>query len=139
MSACFELAHMFRPGKDVRWSSSEKEGEALAKAVAIDSLAAVDSQQTACEGGDASACYTLGRLLHGGLGVRESRSKAAEYYRRACDGGDAAGCYELGEMQLVGDGIAADRWTAEELLEHACQGGVATACSHLEALVIEME
>jgi len=48
--------------------------------------------QKACDGGELTACRSLGYLYRNGLGVELDETKALSFYRKACDGGDKGAC-----------------------------------------------
>lgn len=64
--------------------------------------------QSACNGGEAGACFNLGHMYAHGEGVTKDLVKAAEFYSKACDSGDAGGCANLGFMYAHGEGVAKD-------------------------------
>ena len=45
----------------------------------------VEENKQACDVGDGAGCFNLGLLYGNGEGVKQSYSKAADYYRKACD------------------------------------------------------
>src|SRR5688572_16500630 len=59
---------------------------------------AVGLYSKACDGGDASACATLGVMYAEGQGVAEDEERAAALYQKACDRGAAGGCSGLAYM-----------------------------------------
>lgn len=49
--------------------------------------------EKACsQGKDVTSCYSLGYLYKEGLGVRQNKTKAKEYYGKVCDLGEQKGC-----------------------------------------------
>ena len=52
---------------------------------------------TNCEGGDSTACVSLGLLFYAGDHVREDQGMACTLFRQACDNSNEVGC---GECQL---------------------------------------
>jgi hypothetical protein len=46
----------------------------------------------ACDDGDGTACWKLGRLYIRGEQVQQATDRAEKLFERACDLGDQAGC-----------------------------------------------
>ena len=88
---------------------------------------AAESYKQACEGGNAPACFNLGRMYYTGDGVEPDRVRAAELFRLACEGGVASGCGSLGHMYAEGE----DKARAAELYGRACEYGDAIGCGRL--------
>jgi len=86
----------------------------------------------ACDGGDMTDCYNLGRMYENGDGVKQDKFKAVEFYTKACDGGHAAGCFTLGFRYDQGEGVKQNYFKAVELYAKACDGGHAVGCLSLE-------
>ena len=45
-----------------------------------------------CNLNEGIACYNLGILYEAGIGVRQNKSKAKEFFGKLCDLGDQQGC-----------------------------------------------
>jgi TPR repeat protein len=85
--------------------------------------------QTACEGGDAQSCRSLGLQYEEGRGVPKDESRAATLFEKACTGGEAQGCYLLGVLYQAGLGVPQDERHAATLWEKACRAGISEACA----------
>ena len=48
--------------------------------------------RTACDKGEALACYSLGYMYANGEGVDVDMEQAARLFQSACDSGDRVGC-----------------------------------------------
>jgi hypothetical protein len=103
-------------------------GVVLAAAFAVPGLvpapaaaqnAAARLYQQACDGGDAEACYLLGRMYEIGTGVAEDEARALRLYQRGCEGGSEPACDRLpdrpGQDVFVEAGTVADAQTGEPL------------------------
>jgi uncharacterized protein len=79
---------------------------------------------SACEAGDASACFLYG----GDLLSAKDNAGAVKVLTKGCDGGDMASCSLLGGCYDEGVGIPRDAAKAKALWSKACDGGNAAAC-----------
>src|SRR5262249_46084019 len=77
----------------------------------------------ACDGGQAAACTTVGRIYENGNGVGQDIGKATDLYRRSCEGGAAIGCGYFADMVESGRGVTADPQRAVTLRQRACDMG----------------
>ncbi len=59
---------------------------------------AIRFYRKACDGGDARACESLGRLYEMGLGLPQDSSQARSSYQKACEYGDSQGCAAANRM-----------------------------------------
>ncbi len=80
----------------------------------------VEENKQACDVGDGAGCYNLGLLYYKGEGVKQSYSKAADYYRKACDLGYGVGCYNLGISYYNGEGVKQSYSEAKKFYGKAC-------------------
>lgn len=62
--------------------------------------------QKAAEQNEDDAFELLGDMYGSGMGVKEDREKAVDYYKAAAGLGSAAAQNKLGDAFLYGDGIA---------------------------------
>jgi serine/threonine-protein kinase len=53
---------------------------------------------TACDGGNAHACFILGTMYQNGLGVTADGAKASAFFHKACEGGHQEGCGTAGKL-----------------------------------------
>ena len=90
----------------------------------------VESYDTRCTNGEASACSSLAAAYLDGDGVEEDRETARAFYRVACYIDDMEACW-LGGILYEQDGQH-DRARAQ--YERACQGGFRDGCDELAAL-----
>lgn len=100
--------------------------------VACDS---VRTCQTACDAGDLTACYQVGRRLRRGVEVEGDPARARTVLERACQGGVLDACAELGALFRFGEGGERDVERARGLYERACDGGSLVGCTALGALL----
>ena len=61
------------------------------------------SVQKACKNKIPTACYELGMVYAGGLGVDRNITKAKIYYRQSCQEGYDKGCNAIEALELQGD------------------------------------
>jgi TPR repeat protein len=105
-----------------------------------DDVKAMQLDQKACDGGDATGCYNLGLRYENGKGQPRDEDKAAQLYQRACDGGAATACFNLGRMyDYEGGDSEGGTWAAkayeqsyqrfEQLDRAACGGKDGKDCS----------
>ena len=86
----------------------------------------------ACDGGSATACYSLGSMYWIGEGAARDRARATRLFQQACDGGEPMSCYVAGFMYDSGRGVPRDLARAATLFQQACDGGYALlACRKL--------
>ena len=83
-----------------------------------------DEKQTAgsddtCEGGDMTACFSLGVRYSDGEGVPKDHEKANALYQKACDGGHIKGCFNLAIQHKNGEGVPKDQAKAKTDWESA--------------------
>lgn len=86
------------------------------------------SPESACNGGNAKDCFTLGRMYAKGDGIRQDKQKAAQFFDQACGLGDNGGCFYLGRMYEQGDGIRQDKLKAAKLFDKVCSSESAPGC-----------
>ncbi len=91
------------------------------------------------EGGDQSAQALLGVLHEAGLGIKQDKTKAADWYRLAADKGDNGSAMQLAQFYLLGDGVDVDKKIAADLFEQAANAGNASALYNLALLYQEGE
>jgi TPR repeat protein len=87
----------------------------------------------ACDGGDAIACYELGKAYaeHVAGGPKADPTRATALYRKACDQGYADACFNLAGQVLRGTGATQDERAGRALLERSCTLGDGSACDDL--------
>lgn len=110
--------------------------------------------ESACEGGDATACFGQAAMLDIGHDVEADPSHAVQLYLAACQMGDAhgcasnginiprhdcentgsTGCAELGLMYATGEGVVQDTRQARALFEKACAANEGLGCLGLAAM-----
>lgn len=73
--------------------------------------------------GDNVATYHLGLMYLDGLGVEQSKPKAAEYFLAAYKGGNLLAAEKLSHMLISGDGIEKDEENGLALLKSAALSG----------------
>ena len=86
------------------------------------------------DGGDAEACYKLGKRLYAGKGVKKSYEQARERFEAGAAKDHAGCCYELGEMLIAGLGGESDDERAAGLFRKAADGGDVHAMFELGAM-----
>jgi TPR repeat protein len=62
----------------------------------------MDDFKKACDGGFAQGCFNLGLMYAKGMGVRQNRTIAKEYFGKACDLGYQRGCKAYRELNEQG-------------------------------------
>lgn len=77
----------------------------------------------AAHGGDAAACYALGRAYEEGNGVPRLEVEAAYWTALAAEGGISDARIRMGEMYLSGRGVECDPEAAFRLFEEASREG----------------
>jgi TPR repeat protein len=102
----------------------------------------------ACDAGEPSGCYSLGRMYQDALIFAEKAATAPELLRRAAEGferqcgeGRAQSCLDLAAMQLAGRGVerSPDKASglqskAAAILERECAAGAGRSCGALSQL-----
>ena len=63
------------------------------------SAGTIEETRRSCEAGDAKSCKIMGDLTRAGLGVKQDKIKALNYYDIACFYGDKDACQELEAMK----------------------------------------
>ena len=91
----------------------------------------VEENKQACDVGDGAGCFNLGLLYAKGEGVKQSYSKAADYYRKACDLGYGGGCSDLGILYRNGEGVKQSYSEAADYYRKACDLGDGDGCNNL--------
>jgi len=92
----------------------------------------------ACEGGDASACASLGSLYEtGSAGLQLDYARAYRLYERGCRGGAAFGCASMGRYLERGVTVPVNVARAATMYESACNGGYSYACGDLGRLYVD--
>ena len=90
------------PGRKPSIAETEQQAEALFNQRQF--LEAEPLFEKACSGGNADACFYLGKMYGEGLGVSQDYSRALPLYSKACDAGEAMACNNLGLMYANGNG-----------------------------------
>lgn len=85
----------------------------------------------ACTGGNADACFHLGKMYGEGFGVQQDYTQALPLYSKACEKGNAKGCNNLGVLYAGGHGVAQDYSRASALYTRACDAGDPMGCGNL--------
>ncbi|MDP2077340.1 MAG: zinc-ribbon domain-containing protein [Sulfuricurvum sp.] len=108
---------------------------ARADDTAMPVLSKTEQAEQDCNGGNADACYFLGRLYDDYYEIRDSVKKdnkqAVKFYKKACDSGNANACVSLGTMYGSGQGIKIDGNQNLKYYKKGCDGGRADACEIL--------
>ena len=111
------------------------------KGVPRDLVVAAKLYEKGCNGGEADACTSFGRMAEnedrsGGPLTPDGKGDANDFlkarvpeYQANCDGGDARSCSALGDMYASGMGVPKDEKKAHELHVRACAGGEKTSCT----------
>jgi uncharacterized protein len=84
--------------------------------------------QTACDGGWAIGCSSLGALKVMGEGVPQDPVGGAALVEQACDMGMAEMCSFLGSMLYMGNMVPKDVGQGANLLQRGCYGGAPSGC-----------
>lgn len=93
-------------------------------------LAELDRDRRACEGGDAASCQRAGWAYEQGAQVAPDPGRALRYYTRSCEGGYALGCFFAGTLLES----RRDVGRALTSYQRACQGGRQEGCRGAERL-----
>ncbi|MGS4887827.1 tetratricopeptide repeat protein [Roseibium sp. MB-4] len=91
------------------------------------------------ENGDRSAQALLGVLHEAGLGIKQDKAKAADWYGLAAAQGDNGSALQLAQLYLLGDAIPQDKAKAAELFEQAAEADNPSALYNLAILYKEGE
>jgi len=91
------------------------------------------------EQGDKAAQALLGVLHEAGLGIRQDKAKAADWYTLAAAKGDTGSAMQLGQLYLLGTGVETDKTKAADYFEQAADAGNASAIYNLALLYQEGE
>lgn len=91
------------------------------------------------EQGDTAAQALLGVLHEAGLGIRQDKTKAADWYGLAAGKGDIGSALQLAQLYLLGSGVEADKKKAADLFEQAANAGNPSALYNLALLYQEGE
>ncbi|MCK7613155.1 tetratricopeptide repeat protein [Roseibium sediminicola] len=83
------------------------------------------------EQGDKAAQALMGVLHEAGLGIRQDKAKAADWYRLAAASGDAGSAMQLGQLYLLGTGVDTDKKKAADYFQQAADAGNASALYNL--------
>lgn len=87
-----------------------------------------------CNGGDQTACFSLGKQYDQGQGVATDAVRAAALYEKACDGRVSEACQKLGDDYWYGIGVATDKQKGAKLLKEGCTLGCQWACQEVNFL-----
>ena len=96
----------------------------------------VEAVRPKAESGDARAQLELGAAYAKGLGVQESYTEAAKWYRKAADQGNAQAQLALAELYDAGQGVARDSSEAAKWYRKAAEQGLAAAQYDLAAAYV---
>ena len=112
---------------------------------------AAQSNQKACDDGNAEACYNLGVMQDTAPwvwvdGVTPGPAKAVQLYQKGCDGGIARSCLQLGWKYYEGFPVTKDIAKSVQLFQKACDIGDAQLCisiariheSHLPGMAVQL-
>ena len=91
---------------------------------------APDSEDAACDRGNAQACYRLA----GAAFNAQNFTQAAFYAEKACLGGLSEMCGNAGGLYLEGKGVPRDVARAKGFFQKACNGGIQRACEFVRSL-----
>ena len=82
----------------------------------------------ACDRGDNTACFLLGRAFLQGLGVPQNGALAATLLEKGCGNGFSRACSALGQTYLTGRAGLPNPLKSLAAFEQACRSGDAPAC-----------
>ncbi|MEQ9504874.1 MAG: toll/interleukin-1 receptor domain-containing protein [Hyphomonas sp.] len=99
-----------------------------------DALDLMIESQVACNDGDYSACFELGRSFDQDAREEQNLAKATSLYQLACSGGDNRGCVLLAFQLAYGLGIDPAPDEAKVMFDEACNGGDLWSCEQLSIL-----
>lgn len=104
------------------------------KLTKVDARKTLASTKSACDKGDARACYLQGQAERGGADVTDMKSvdaanaRAFKAFDRACDGKYVEACDELADVYAYGFGMPRDNDKAKAYWQRACDLGDKHAC-----------
>lgn len=93
-----------------------------------------DDYQKACDGGDSTACVTLGEMFYNARGVGKDGKRAFALFKKACDAREPTGCVDLGWAYVSGTGIEKNAALAADSFGRACDGSTVVGCIGLGQL-----
>lgn len=86
--------------------------------------------ESACQSGDAEACFYTGAEYAQGQGVPADKQQAVQFFLKSCDMGIPDGCSTSGILISMGEGnLEKNTSQGVELLERACGMGHVDGCS----------
>lgn len=98
---------------------------------------------TACSGGSAAACDTVGQQVARGDHVLRDWRRASALYQQACDGEEGDGCLRLAGLHVDSrgraHGVPLDSLVAVSLLDRACNLGTTRGCVELGDMYLEKD
>lgn len=100
---------------------------------------ALDLLSTACDDGEAEACY---RAALQSFAIDQSNSNievAHALFVKACEGGHPESCFNAGQSFWTGDGAGVDKPKAVDYFERACLRGNVEACSQFGLVLLSGE
>ncbi|WP_209017426.1 tetratricopeptide repeat protein [Roseibium aggregatum] len=100
-------------------------------------LTAVGLATPLAEKGDTPAQALLGVLHEAGLGIKQDKAKAADWYSLAAAKGDTGSAMQLAQLYLLGTGVETDKKKAADLFEQAAASGNPSALYNLALLYQE--
>lgn len=96
---------------------------------AVEEARQFEAVRLECQGGSASACYSLAVDYERGNSVTENLDLAFEAYQRSCELGHGEACSEVGDWYYTGRGeVFEDEEQAEAYRIRACKLGFEEAC-----------
>ncbi|WP_321489981.1 hypothetical protein [uncultured Hyphomonas sp.] len=102
----------------------------LSAGISFAAMAQGSASESACNSGDAEACFYTGAEYAQGAGVAEDKQKAVTYFLKSCEMGVPDGCSTSGILVSLGEGnLEKDVLTGVEYMERACGMGHADGCS----------
>ncbi|TYC60494.1 sel1 repeat family protein [Rhodobacterales bacterium] len=102
-------------------------------------LTAVGLATPLAEEGNTAAQALLGVIHEAGLGIRQDKTKAADWYRLAANAGDVGSAMQLAQLYLLGTGVEVDKKKAADLFEKAADAGNPSALYNLALIYQEGE
>jgi hypothetical protein len=97
----------------------------------------IGTAKTACDGGEALECHTVGAAYESGQGVSEDMSEARRFFQRACDLKRVESCVHLGRIFEEGAGALVDASEAAVFFRRACDLHDPEGCHRLGGLLAE--
>ncbi len=101
--------------------------------IKIDTQAARESFEKACNLDDGAGCYWVGRLFMDGTLGKTDYEKSFTFLKKSCDLDDPEGCRLLGTLYQTGAGVKQDLDSAVKYYEKSCRW-LASGCSSLSYL-----